>query len=283
MKTGENCIISNNTSIGENLVLGHNVIIEDNVEIGNNVFIDSNTIVRNGSRIGDKSIIASNCILGEYQSDYFTDFQTHNHMLYIGSNAIIRSGSIVYSGSTIGDNFQTGHRVTIREQSEIGKNCSIGTLSDIQGHCKIGDFVRMHSNVHIGMSSVIEDFVWVYPYVVLTNDPTPPSETEVGVHVHSFAVIATSSTILPGVDIASDSLVAAGATVSKNVNMFEVVGGTPAKVIADIRSIKNRETGEAYYPWRNNFKRYMPWKDKDFPTWIETLSEEDKIKYGVYC
>ena len=28
----------------------------------------------------------------------------------------------------------------------------------------------MHSNVHVGQLSVIDDFVWIFPYVVLTND-----------------------------------------------------------------------------------------------------------------
>ena len=213
--------------------------------------------------------------------DFIRDFEYHDHPLHIGNNAIIRSGSIIYSGSKIGNNFQTGHQVTIRELATIGDHCSVGTLSDIQGHCQLGNYVRIHSNVFIAMSSIVEDFVWIFPYVVLTNDPTPPSDTEIGVHVHSYAVIAASSTILPGIDIESDTLVAARATVSKNVKRFEVVGGTPAKVLTDIRTIKSKDSGEAYYPWRNNFNRYMPWADTDYPSWLNSLSEEDRIRYGV--
>lgn len=43
--------------------------------------------------------------------------------------------------------------------ARIGNHVRIGTLSDIQGHCEIGNYVNMHSNVHIGMKSEIEDFV----------------------------------------------------------------------------------------------------------------------------
>lgn len=94
---------------------------------------------------------------------------------------------------------------------------SAGTLSDIQGHCKSGNYVRMHSSVHVGMSTVIDDCCWIYPYVVFANDPTPPSDTELGVHVHSFAIVATNSIVLPGIEIESDTLIGAGTIVNRNV------------------------------------------------------------------
>ena len=273
-----NCFIGNNVTFGENISIGHNCIIEDDVKIGNNVYIDSNVIIRNNVTIGNNAFIASNSILGEYWMDFCINRKSEKHPLFIGDNALIRSGSIIYAGSKIGDNFQTGHQVTIREKSQIGNNVSIGTLSDIQGNCNIGNYVRLHSSVHIGQLSVIDDFVWIYPYVVLTNDPTPPSENFVGVHVKSFAIIATSSLILPGLEIGQDSLVAGGAVVTKSVVPYSVVAGNPAKAISDVRNIKNKITGKAVYPWRENFKRAMPWAESDFNTWYSSLSIEDKPK-----
>lgn len=140
----------------------------------------------------------------------------------IGADALIRSWSIVYTGSEIGEHFQTGHQVTIREKSSIGDHVSVGTLSDIQGNCEIGNYVRLHSNVHIGQLSKIDDYVRIFPYVVLTNDPTPSSENFVGVHVRSFAIVATSSVILLGIEIYEDSLVAAGVVVTKDVPQYAV-------------------------------------------------------------
>ena len=278
VKTGANCIVNDNVKFGQNVVLGHNVIIEDGVTIGANTYIDSNTIVRSGSNIGENSFVGSNCIIGEYWMDFCLDRKSHIHTLYIGDNALIRSGSIIYAGSNIGTDFQTGHQVTIREKSEIGNHVSIGTLSDVQGNCKIGNYVRMHSNVHIGQLSEIDDFVWIFPYVVLTNDPTPPSEEFVGVHIKSFAIVATAAIIMPGLQISQDSLVAAGAIVTKNVDKYTVVAGNPAKVISDVRNIKNKITGEAVYPWREHFKRYMPWGESNFEKWYSELELEDKNK-----
>ena len=273
---GRNTVIGNNFKCGENVVIRNNCIIEDNVVLGDNVYIDHNCIVRNDVSVGDGSTIAADCILGEYQMDFFADRNYHKHELVIGKNAIVRSSSILYGGTQIGDNFQTGHHVTIREKAVIGNNVSVGTLTDIQGACRIGNYVRMHSNVHVGTSSVIDDCCWIFPYVVFTNDPTPPSDTEAGVHVHSFAIVSTNSIVLPGVDIQGDSLIGAGTVVVRDVEKYQVVVGNPGKVRGDIRNIKNRETGKEHYPWRYHFDRNMPWKNFGFDNWYASLDDEMK-------
>lgn len=281
-KYNQSCIIGKNVSFGENVRLGHNVVIEDNVVIGSDSYIDSNTIVRSNVRLGNNAFIGSNCIIGEYWMDFCIDRQKkYVHPLTLGDNALIRSGTTIYAGSEIGSDFQTGHRVTIREKAYIGNHVSVGTLSDIQGNCKIGNYVRMHSNVHIGQLSIIDDFVWIYPYVVLTNDPTPPSDKFVGVHVHPFSVIATGAVIMPGIEIEHDALVAACAMVNKSVEPFAVVGGNPAKQFSDVRKIMSKFTGKPVYPWRHHFNNYMPWTDSDFNTWYASLDIEEKKIYKI--
>lgn len=286
IQMGQNSIISENVILGNHVILGNNctikdnVIIGDNVVMGDNVYIDYQTIIRNDVQLGTNCMIGANCILGEYQMDFFKDRQYHKHELIIGDSALIRSGTIIYSGSNIGGHFQTGHNVTIREDTVIKNNVSIGTLSDIQGKCEIGNYTRLHSNVHIGRASQIDDCCWIYPYVVLTNDPTPPSDTEWGVHVHSFSVLATSSTILPGVEIFSDSLIGAGSVVTKDVEKYSVVVGNPAKHVGDIRKLKHRETGEVHYPWRYYFDRAMPWQNYGFDRWLQSV--DDNVKAGLW-
>ena len=281
MKKGQNCIIGENVRFGENVSIGHNCIIESNVTIGDNAFIDCNTIIRRGVSIGNKCFVGANCILGEYWMDFCMDRKPHDHPLSIGNDALIRSGSIIYAGSSIGNHFQTGHQVTIREKTIIGNNVSIGTLSDIQGNCKIGNYVRLHSNVHIGQLSTIDDFVWIFPYTVLTNDPTPPSENFLGVHVHPFAIIATGSIIMPGLDIGQDSLIGAGAIVTKSVDPYAVAVGNPAKAISDVRRIKNKITGKPVYPWRENFSNYMPWEGIGFEKWYASLDLAEKEEHSI--
>lgn len=257
---------------GKNVVIKPSVIIGDNVIIEDDVYIDYGCIIRDNVHIKKGAYIGAKCILGEYLSDFYDDKTNKKHSLVIGENSIIRSENVIYGDTFIGENFQTGHKVTIREKAKIGSNVRIGTLSDIQGHCEIGNYVSLHSNVHIGQKSKINDYVWIFPYVVLTNDPTPPSEELLGVTIDSFAIIATGSIILPGVHIAEDALIGAGSIVTKNVNKEAVVVGNPAREICSVRLIKNKITNENIYPWRYTFKRGMPWEDSDYNSWIATIN-----------
>lgn len=219
-----------------------------------------------GVKIGDFCKIHPDVVL---QDDcIIEDFTTLGHPtpladgqpLVIGRGAHIRSHSIFYQGSEFGPDLRTGHRVTVREKTIAGRNLQIGTLSDFQGHCLIGDFVRSHSNVHIGQKSVIEDFVWLFPYVVLTNDPHPPSDGFlIGVRVERFAIVSTHACVMPGVVIGSGSLVAASSLVNKDVPSGQVVGGVPAKVLCPVERILLRDgSGLSAYPWRRHFHRGYP-------------------------
>ncbi|MFN7183326.1 MAG: DapH/DapD/GlmU-related protein [Thermomonas haemolytica] len=245
------------------------VQIGDGVVLGKDVVIGANSIIYDNVHIGDGSRIGANVILGEPCSSYYESSAGYlNPILKIGCGARIRSGSILYAGSTFGDGLETGHRVTIREGTRAGVNFRVGTLSDIQGDCRIGDYVRFHSNVHIGQKSRIGNFVWIFPYVVLTNDPHPPSNELMGVEVEDFAVIATMSVILPGIKIGKDALVGAGSIVNRNVESESVVVGNPAKKVVTVREMKSRKDGGAVYPWRYYFDRGMPWQGIGYDAWI---------------
>lgn len=261
--------VGKNVTIKEDVILGNNVTIEDDVYIDYGCIIRDNVHIKKGSFIGAKSI------LGEYLYDFYVDRINKNHPLVIGENALIRTENVIYGDTIIGDNFQSGHKVSIREKANIGNNVRIGTLSDIQGDCKIGNYVSMHSNVHIGQKSNIKDYVWIFPYVVLTNDPNPPSNILLGVTVDSFAVIATRSVVLPGIHIYEDTLIGAGAVVTKDVFKETVVVGNPAKKICSIKDIKDKITGKAVYPWRYNFKRGMPWEESDYEEWIKKIGTQE--------
>lgn len=258
--------ISPKANIGDNVTIKDGVIIEDNVTIGDDSYVDYGAIIKENVYIGNGCFIGARCILGEFVGTFFNDRVNKVHELHIGDRAIIRSETIIYGDVNIGENFSTGHRVTIREGAVIGNNVSVGTLVDIQGYCKIGNYTRLHSNVHIGQKSVIGNYVWIFPYVVLTNDPIPPSNKLYGVTVEDFAVICTQSTILPGVTIGKDSLIGAGSIVGKDVACESIIIGNPAKNIGHISKLKDANGG-SHYPWKYNFDRGMPWSDIGYDKW----------------
>ncbi|AKN31950.1 transferase [Clostridium carboxidivorans P7] len=262
--------VGQNVTIKEGVIIGENVTIEDDVYIDYGCIIRDNVYIKKGSFIGAKSI------LGEYIVDFYKDRINKVNPLVIGENALIRTESVIYGNTVIGDNFQSGHKVTIRENIKIGNNVVVGTLSHIQPKCTIGNYVRMSNNCAIGDGSKINDYVWMFPNVVLANDPTPPSDKFLNVTIDSFAIISASSLILPGVHINEDALVGAGAIVTKDVAKETLVVGAPAKEVCSVRKIKNKFTGESVYPWRYTFKRGMPWKESDYDTWIQSVKFQEK-------
>ncbi len=238
-------------------------VIHENVEIGKDVTVCENVIIYSNVDIGDHSFIGPNCVLGEPLYSLYKDSSNYtNPKLKIGRNSIIRSHSVIYAGSTIGDNFQTGHHITMREDSTIGKNCSLGTFGDIQGHTEIGDYCRFHSSVLIGQFSTIKNFVNIYPNVVLTNDPHPPSDTcTMGPILEDYSVICAGAVIMPGITVGKNSVVGAQSLVSRDVKPETVVLGVPARKICSIHDVRCKKGKlDKPYPWRKHFSRGMPWK-----------------------
>nr|WP_312647432.1 DapH/DapD/GlmU-related protein [Aminipila sp.] len=263
----KNVIIGENVKIGENVTIKAGCILEDNIVLGDNVYVDFGTIIHSNVTIDENSTIGARCILGEYIVDFYEDRVNKVHPLHIGKESLIRSENIIYGDNIFGDYLQTGHRVTIREKTKIGSHVRIGTLSDIQGHCEIQDYVNMHSNVHIGMHSVVKKYAWIFPYVVLTNDPNPPSNSLMGVTVEEFAIIATGSVVLPGKVIGNGALVGAGSVVTKDITEDAIAVGNPAKEHGKTEKLRDATTGEQVYPWRYTFDRGMPWEGIGYDKW----------------
>ena len=230
-------------------------ILGDDVEIGPFCVIHDNVVLM------DQVTIGSYCELGVRSSvSQISEQPTKtNPPLIIGANSFIRSHSIFYEASVFGEGLTTGHRVTVRENTKAGVGFQIGTLTEIQGDCVVGDHVRFQSNIFVGKETVIGNFVWILPYVVLTNDPTPPSDKLVGCVIEDYATLCAASIILPGILVGHHSLVGAAACVTKNVEPHMAVVGNPAKIIGKTKDIKLRDgSGRAAYPWVTHFKRGYP-------------------------
>ncbi len=114
--------------------------------------------------------------------------------------------------------------------SDFGENISIGKNVFINHACTFMDRGGI----------TIEDNVLIGPKVnlVTTNHPINPVERRATISnpilIKKGAWIGIGVTILPGVTIGENSIVAAGAVVSKDVPDNVIVGGIPAKFIKSI-------------------------------------------------
>lgn len=152
----------------------------------------------------------------------------------IHQNALIRSNTVIYCNVHIGRNFRTGHDVLIRENTVIGEDVLVGSHVIIEGHVTIGNHVSIQSNVYIPANSVVEDFVFIGPGAVLTNDKYPPMRKGAemkGPTLRHGVSVGGNATILPGVEIGEGSMVAAGAVVTRDVPSWKLAIGSPARIL----------------------------------------------------
>jgi acetyltransferase-like isoleucine patch superfamily enzyme len=116
-------------------------------------------------------------------------------------------------------------------------------------YTNFGHFITLGKNVFINHACsfvdmggiTIEDDVLIGPRVNLLteNHSLDPSDRQTlqlkSILIKRNAWIGTAATILPGVTIGENAIVAAGAVVSKDVPANTVVGGVPAKIIKTIQ------------------------------------------------
>jgi len=125
----------------------------------------------------------------------------------------------------------------------VGQDTLIGTFVEIQKDAVIGERCKIQSHSFVCEGVTIEDEVFISHGVMFINDlrpratnrdGTPKSDSDwtcTPTRVRRRATIGTSATILAGVTIGEEALVAAGAIVTRDVPPRTLVAGTPARVI----------------------------------------------------
>jgi acetyltransferase-like isoleucine patch superfamily enzyme len=165
---------------------------------------------------------------------------------------------VFYAGSTFGDGLRTGHHAIAREGIEAGARMQLGARSEHQGHGRVGDDVRTQSGVFVCGHVTLGHRVWLLPGVVLTNDPHPPSDIEIGPTIEDDAVVCAGALILPQVRIGAGAVVGAGSVVTRDVASGRLVVGQPARDRGEASQIRHRSDGEPAYPWHRHFHRGYP-------------------------
>jgi acetyltransferase-like isoleucine patch superfamily enzyme len=163
--------------------------------------------------------------------------------LRVGSHAVVRAHSVIYAGSQIGSYLETGHGVVIREENRIGDHLSIWNNSTIDYGCIVGNHVRIHCNVYVAQFTVIEDDVFLAPGVMIANDRHPIcKDCMKGPTIKRGARVGINATLLPEIVVGEESLIGAGAVVTKDVPAGAVVVGNPARVIGRAKDLTHSQS-----------------------------------------
>ena len=226
--------------------------------ISNKAKIGKNVKISDTAKIFDNVIIEDGVIIGDFCLIGYSNNNDDSKKLIIKKNTKINSHSVIYVNSTIGENCIIGHNVLIREESIIQNNVQIGSFSDIEGCCLIESYSKLHSNVHIGQGSKVLSYSWLFPYVVLTNDPIPPSNIRDGVTIEPFSIVCTRSTVLPGKTLGFGSFVGANSLVNINLKPETIGTGNPFQQRGSINLIKIPNEKNCAYPWTTRFNKDYP-------------------------
>jgi acetyltransferase-like isoleucine patch superfamily enzyme len=161
--------------------------------------------------------------------------------LRLGAGARLRSGTVIYAGSEIGRGFDTGHNVVIREESVIGEDVYVSSNTVIDHGCRLGNDVRVESNCYLSPSTVLEDEVTVGAGCTFTTDPHPGQVQRDAARapiLRRGASIEANVSILPGVVIGEDAVVAAGSVVTCSVPAGMVAAGVPARIVGEVEALR---------------------------------------------
>ena len=179
------------------------------------------------------------------QEEYFPDqelaelaIQCSQGLLYINSRPARDPERDAFLKQFFG---AIGEHVTVKGNFQCDYGCNI----------YIGDGVIINCNVTILDTNRVElgDDVFIAPGVVISAATHPlNAQRRVSRHFQSHPIrignrawIGANATILPGVTIGENAVVAAGAVVTKDVPDNCLVGGVPAKIIREIVQEENPE------------------------------------------
>lgn len=234
--------ISNKAIIGNNVTIGHFAVIDDNVKIGDNCVIGNNVVIHKDSIIGSNVRVDDNTVIGKIPMRGVNSILKNEKDLngtQVAESCLIGAGVIIYRGCQIGNNTLIADLSTVRENVKIGARTIIGRGVAIENFSEIGSNCKLETNVYITAYSLIEDYVFIAPGVVTSNDNFAARSKERFIHFKGITVkkggrIGAQATILPGKIVNEDGFVAAGSVVTKDVECGVIVAGNPAKFLRDV-------------------------------------------------
>jgi len=176
-----------------------------------------------------------------------TESLLHNgESININNNFYAHPTATIDDIDNIGNGTKIWHYSHVSKNAYIGENCNIGQNVFIAPNTKLGNGCKIQNNVSIYSGVTCEDFVFLGPSCVLTNDINPRAEHPkngqyLETYIEKGATIGANATIVCGNRIGKCALVGAGAVVTKNVEPYKIVVGNPAKVIGEIDDFGNRK------------------------------------------
>ena len=235
-------VIHPSAKIGEGTTLGEFCVIEANVTIGKGCKLGHHVVIREGTVVGDTVRIDDHASLGKHPMKAANSATTKEQELpplTVGELCIVGTGVVLYRGAAIDAKVLMADLATIRENVTIGRGTIVGRGVTVENFCSVGRYCKLESECYITAYSTLEDRVFIAPGVVMSNDNFVGRTQERFKHFKGLTVkkggrVGAGTVTLPGVTIGEDALVAAGSTVTKDVEPRTIVMGKPARPLRPV-------------------------------------------------
>ena len=151
----------------------------------------------------------------------------------VDENCFKHPAAIVESPS-IGPRTRVWAFVHVLPGAVIGADCNLCDHVFVENDVSIGDRVTVKCGVQLWDGITLEDDVFVGPNATFTNDPFPRSRRRPPAFARTLvrrgASIGANATLLPGITVGRNAMVAAGSVVAHDVPAFAIVAGNPASI-----------------------------------------------------
>ncbi len=237
-KVHPSAIVGKGVLLGEDCRIGAHSVLEGVVSVRRGSFIAGNVTIQGKVSLGKHCYVGQNSVVGfptrDSTSRILKGAEAFEVMapVRIGDNVSIRTNCTIYEDVSIASKVRFGHNVMVREKVKVGEGTLLGTNSVIDGHCKIGSNVSIQSGVYVCTYTEVEDYVFMGPNCVMTNDKyamQSPYKLK-GPILRRGVSVGANALIMPGVEVGAGSVIGSGAVVTKKVPKRVIVLGVPGKV-----------------------------------------------------
>lgn len=185
---------------GVTLVDPETAYIDADVQIGQDTVIEGNVVIKGRTTIG------ADCLIGA--GSRIADSTLHDDVTIMSSTL---ERSEVHSGADVGPNSH------LRPEAELGENVHVGNFCEVK-KAYIGAGTKVGHLSYIGDATLGKNINVGCGVVFVNYDGTNKLHTNVGDH----AFIGSNSNIVAPVNIAADSFVAAGSTITDSTEQFDM-------------------------------------------------------------
>lgn len=174
--------------------------IDAGVKLGRDTVLEGNVVLKGNTVIGDDCYISA--------CSRITDSTIHDGVKITSSTL---EGAEMHNGSDIGPNSH------LRPEAEIGENVHIGNFCEVK-KSYIGAGTKVGHLTYIGNATLGKNINVGCGVVFVNYDGTNKHHTNVGDH----AFIGSNSNLVAPVNIAANSFIAAGSTITDSTEQYDM-------------------------------------------------------------